>query len=84
MSKILRYEVVYANSEQAFNEQINTMIREGWQPFGGISVSFQHNGQFQQTIYHQAMVEYSQEKLLLASAGTSNAESAKHHLHHLL
>jgi hypothetical protein len=56
--KIQRYEVVYANSEQAFVEQINRMIKEGWQPLGGMAANFQHNGQFQQTVYHQAMVEY--------------------------
>ena len=56
MSKITRYEVVYANSEQAFVEQINKMILEGWHPLGGMAANFQHNGQFQQTVYHQAMV----------------------------
>ena len=61
MSKITRYEVVYANSEQAFVEQINKMIKEGWQPLGGMAANFQHNGQFQQTVYHQAMVMYAQE-----------------------
>ena len=60
--KIQRYEVVYANSEQAFVEQINEMIKDGWQPMGGMTASFQHNGNFQQTIYHQAMVEYEQEQ----------------------
>jgi hypothetical protein len=55
--KIQRYEVVYANSEQAFVDQINSMIKEGWQPLGGMAANFQHNGQFQQTVYHQAMVE---------------------------
>jgi hypothetical protein len=49
---------VYANSEQAFVDQINSMIKEGWQPLGGMAANFQHNGQFQQTVYHQAMVEY--------------------------
>jgi hypothetical protein len=56
--KIQRYEVVYANSEQAFVDQINRMIKEGWQPLGGMAANFQSNGQFQQTVYHQAMVEY--------------------------
>jgi hypothetical protein len=56
--KIQRYEVVYANSEQAFVDQINSMIKEGWQPLGGMAANFQSNGQFQQTVYHQAMVEY--------------------------
>lgn len=59
--QIQRYEVVYANSEQAFVEQINQMINEGWQPIGGVSVNFQHNGNFQQVVYHQAMVEYKPE-----------------------
>ena len=61
MSKATRYEVVYANSEQAFVEQINRMIKEGWQPLGGMAANFQHNGQFQQVVYHQAMVEYESE-----------------------
>ena len=59
--KIQRYEVVYANSEQAFVEQINEMIKDGWQPKGGMNTNFQHNGKFQQTIYHQAMVMYERE-----------------------
>jgi hypothetical protein len=59
--KIQRYEVVYANSEQAFIEKINEMIKQGWQPMGGMAANFQHNGQFQQTVYHQAMVMYETE-----------------------
>lgn len=59
MNKITRYEVVYANSEQAFVEQINKMILEGWQPLGGMAANFQHNSSFQQTVYHQAMVMYA-------------------------
>jgi hypothetical protein len=51
---------VYANSEQAFVEQINRMIKEGWQPLGGMAANFQSNGQFQQTVYHQAMVMLEQ------------------------
>jgi hypothetical protein len=58
--KIQRYEVVYANSEQAFIEKINEMIKEGWQPLGGMAANFQSNGQFQQTVYHQAIVMYEQ------------------------
>lgn len=57
--QIQRYEVVYANSEQAFVEQINQMIREGWQPLGGMAANFQTNGNFQQAVYHQAMVMYT-------------------------
>lgn len=56
--QIQRYEVVYANSEQAFVEQINKMIKEGWQPTGGVSVNFQ--ARTEQVIYHQAMVMLGQ------------------------
>jgi len=56
--KIQQYEVVYANSEQAFVERINKMIEDGWQPLGGMAANFQSNGQFQQAVYHQAMVTY--------------------------
>lgn len=58
MNKATRYEIVYGNSEQAFLDQINLMIQEGWQPIGGVSVNFQHNGNFQQVVYHQAMITY--------------------------
>jgi hypothetical protein len=58
--KIQRYEVVYANSEQAFIEKINEMIKQGWQPLGGMAANFQSNGQFQQVVYHQAIVMYEQ------------------------
>jgi hypothetical protein len=56
--KIQQYEVVYANSEDAFVKQINHMINMGWQPLGGVSVAFTVNGQYQQPVYHQAMVTY--------------------------
>ena len=56
MKKVIRYEIVYGNSEQAFIEQINRMIKEGWQPIGGVSVNFQ--ARTEQPVYHQAMVEY--------------------------
>jgi hypothetical protein len=59
--KIQRYEDVYANSEQAFIEKINEMIKQGWQPLGGMAANFQSNGQFQQVVYHQAIVLYEQE-----------------------
>jgi len=38
--KIQRYEVVYANSESEFVQQINKMIKEGWQPFGGVGITY--------------------------------------------
>jgi hypothetical protein len=60
--KIQRYEVVYANSEQAFVDQINQMIKEGWQPLGGMAANFQITGNLQQPVYHQAMVLYEQEQ----------------------
>ena len=57
MTKAIRYEIVYGNSEQAFLEQINRMIDEGWQPIGGVSVNFQ--ARTEQPVYHQAMVLYT-------------------------
>jgi hypothetical protein len=54
--QIQRYEVVYGNSESSFIAQINHMIEEGWQPLGGVSVAFAKNGQYEQPVYHQAMV----------------------------
>ena len=59
MTKITKYEVIYGNSEAKLVETINDLIKDGWQPIGGISVCFHHNGSFQQIIYHQAMVLYA-------------------------
>jgi len=54
--KIERYEVVYANSEAEFVQQINKMIKEGWQPFGGVGITYIEKQM--QVVYHQAMVVY--------------------------
>ena len=54
--KIQRYEVVYANSESEFVQQINKMIKEGWQPLGGVGITYIEKQM--QVVYHQAMVEY--------------------------
>ena len=54
--KIQRYEVVYANSEGEFVEQINKMIAQGWQPLGGVGITYIEKQM--QVVYHQAMVEY--------------------------
>ena len=54
--KIQRYEVVYANSEGEFVQQINKMISDGWQPFGGVGITYIEKQM--QVVYHQAMVEY--------------------------
>ena len=57
--KIQRYEVVYANSEGEFVQQINKMISDGWQPFGGVGITYIEKQM--QVVYHQAMVEYEPE-----------------------
>ena len=54
--KIQRYEVVYANSEGEFVQQINKMIGDGWQPLGGVGITYIEKQM--QVVYHQAMVEY--------------------------
>jgi len=54
--KIQRYEVVYANSEAEFVQQINKMIKEGWQPLGGVGITYIEKQM--QVVYHQAMVVY--------------------------
>jgi hypothetical protein len=56
MKKVIRYEVIYANSEGEFVEQINKMINEGWQPLGGVGITYIEKQM--QVVYHQAMVEY--------------------------
>jgi hypothetical protein len=56
MSKVIRYEVVYGNSEQAFVQQVNDMIKQGWQPIGGIATTYIEKTQ--QAVSHQAMVLY--------------------------
>jgi hypothetical protein len=54
--KIQRYEVVYANSEGEFVQQINKMIGDGWQPLGGVGITYIEKQM--QVVYHQAMVMY--------------------------
>lgn len=53
MTKVTRYEVVYANSEQEFVKQINEMLMQGWQPIGGVGITYIETKM--QVVYHQAM-----------------------------
>jgi hypothetical protein len=47
---------VYANSEGEFVQQINKMISDGWQPLGGVGITYIEKQM--QVVYHQAMVVY--------------------------
>ena len=55
--EIIEYRIV---NEIMIMVKVNEMIQEGWQPLGGMAANFQNNGNFQQTVYHQAMVMMGQ------------------------
>jgi hypothetical protein len=56
MNKIDRYEVAYAANEQTFMYNVNSMIAEGWQPLGALTVI---NDKVNGNTYYQAMVFYA-------------------------
>jgi hypothetical protein len=60
MKKISDYVVISSCFQKKFNEEANKLIREGWQPLGGVSISHQgpEDGSGS-TEFAQAMVRYS-------------------------
>jgi RsiW-degrading membrane proteinase PrsW (M82 family) len=52
MDKIISYLVVSEQSRHALNDNIQHMIREGWQPLGGHSIYTTpgYAGEYQQTM----------------------------------
>ena len=39
MSKVKSYHVITAVGTNDLNEKVNTSLREGWQPIGGVTVT---------------------------------------------
>jgi len=56
MSKITEYYAVHDDNAEMLTEKVNELIKQGWQPFGGISTTTSEG----HTQYIQAMVEYSE------------------------
>jgi hypothetical protein len=56
MFKILEYKLVRNSDLRLFTEEVNQLIKEGWQPFGSVAVAGLGAAVFQA----QAMVKYGQ------------------------
>lgn len=62
MAKITEYATITATDAEAMDVAANEMIQEGWQPFGGVSVT-RTNGDGLEDSDHllaQAMVRYAE------------------------
>ena len=57
MREVIDYRIVYERREQDLENEVRKLIREGWQPFGGVSQMYWNPGMQ----YAQAMVRYLQE-----------------------
>lgn len=55
---ITEYKIAAADSEQKLVDDINSLIREGWQPLGGIAVAISRPSQLApiKVVAFQAMV----------------------------
>ena len=56
MFKILEYKLVRNGDVRMFTEEVNQLIKEGWQPFGSVAVAGLGGTVFQA----QAMVKYGE------------------------
>ena len=65
MKKIIAYLTLSAEGQpNALDEKVNRAVKEGWQPFGGISVIIRDGAsQSKEYIFTQAMVKFEDEKL---------------------
>lgn len=53
----MKYELVVRDGFRAMNEEVNELLKEGWQLQGGTSISHAHNG----TIYYcQAIIKHDE------------------------
>jgi len=62
--KIVDYEIVYEDEIAAMMNKVNSNIRNGYIPFGGLCVteSFFEDNNVWVTWYYQAMVKYSEDE----------------------
>lgn len=54
--KIIKYKTIFV-ADKAIDEEVNDAILMGWQPFGGLSVTW-HNDDETDVSYCQVMVKY--------------------------
>lgn len=59
--RVIEYEMVHDSNPIGFNTGIGEMVREGWQPLGGVSVSLSESDDFRDIVFAQAMVKYGQD-----------------------
>jgi hypothetical protein len=53
----MEYEIAESNSLIEMVEDVNNMINEGWEPFGGIAVSSCETWGYKEKTYIQAMIK---------------------------
>ena len=61
MKEIIDYIVVYGRDRAHLIDNVNSQIKAGWQPLGGVSVClYTTSGNY--TEYYQAIVKYEKQK----------------------
>ena len=60
--KIIEYAILYAKNTAELDDEVNTWIKEGWQPFGGIGVEAMSAEDWDDkyTFLYQAIVKYEE------------------------
>lgn len=53
----MKYEIVDAKSTSSLDEQVNTMIKLGYVPQGGVSIAFDRVASRREYVFVQAMVK---------------------------
>ena len=55
--KIVRWIQKEKDSTEEFEKDIESMIKGGWEPIGGVNIHFFNNGISSQIILYQAMIK---------------------------
>ena len=62
MKKVIEYIAISTTKYDKFIAEVNLLIKDGWQPFGGLTIADVNGAQ---TEYGQALVKYKEEKNVL-------------------
>ena len=59
MKEIIEYKVIRAESHDGLDRLVNTLIEEGWQPTGGMSVTMERlDNELTYPYFYQSLVLY--------------------------
>ena len=53
----MKYKAIETGTVEGLTEQVNELIKEGWEPIGGVSTSLSESDEYQYSCVAQALVK---------------------------